>query len=193
MRKASIEDKELVTDILVSAFAPLKGDNSINLIVKQDHKRVQRMRILMAYLFEKAFYFGEVFISSNNKACLLLHFPHKEKTTLRTILLNIRLAFFCIGIERVFEVLKRQRIAKQFYPKERHIRPVILAVKEDAKGNGTAARLMLHVKDQYKDNQLPVIIDTSSEYNVKLYKRFGFKLIKKEKGLKFPIYFLRLN
>jgi len=193
LRKASSIDKKLVSDILVSAFSPLKENNSINLVVKQDRKRIERMQILMEYLFERAIRFGEVYISDNNKACILLKFPHQEKTTLRTLFLDIKLAYKCIGIERIFGVLKRQRIAYKNYPKEKHIRPLIMGVKEESNGNGTAARLMIRVKNKFKNNQLPVIIDAASQHNAQMYQKFGFKIIKKEETLGFPIYFLRLN
>ena len=193
MRKASITDKKLVSEILVSAFVTLKENNSINLIVKQDGKRIERMQILMEYLFERAICFGEVFISDNDKACILLKFPHKEKVTLKTILLDVKLAYKCIGIERVFKILKRQLIANQNYPKENHIRPMIMGVKKEYIGKGTAARLMIEVKNKFKNNTLPVIIDAASEHNAQLYQKFGFRIVKKDESLGFPIYFLRLN
>lgn len=151
------------------------------------------MRILMEYLFERAYLFGEVFISDNDKACVLLKYPNMEKVNSKTILLDIKLAFTCIGIERIASVLKRQRITNENYPKERHIRPMIMGVTQEYKGNGTAARLMIEVKNKFKNSQLPVIIDTAYEHNAQLYQKFGFKIIKKEEALGFPIYFLRLN
>ena len=110
---------------------------------------MERMHILMEYLFIRAYYFGEVFISDNNKACILLKYPLKEKITIKTILLNLNLVFNCIGLTRVFKILKRQRIAKRNYLKEKHIRPIIMGVIKESKGNGTAARLMLEVKNKF--------------------------------------------
>lgn len=182
-----------MSEILVSAFSPLKEKNSINLIVKQDKKRIERMQVLMEYLFERSIRFGEIFISDNNNACILLIFPHTKKITFHTISQDITLAFKSIGIERIFKVLKRQRIATNNYPKEKHIRPVIMGIKKECDGSGTAARLMLKVKKHFKNNQLPVIIDAASEKNVKMYQKFGFKIQKKEDVLGFPMYFLRLN
>ena len=193
LRKADVTDKKLVSEILVSAFLTLEETNSINFVVKQDKKRNKRMQILMEYLFEKAIHYGEVHISENNKACILLKFQNKEKITLKSIILDINLAIKCIGIERILNVLKRQRIANKYYPKEKHIRPMIMGVKKEYKGNGTAARLMLEVKNKFKNNKLPIILDTTSKENAKLYEKFGFKIIKKEEALGFPIYFLRLN
>ncbi|SDW17853.1 Acetyltransferase (GNAT) domain-containing protein [Lutibacter oricola] len=193
MRIANYTDKNLVAEILVSAFLPLKGENSINLVVKQDEKRVERMKILMEYLFEKAFNFGEIYISNNDQACILLSFPYTEKTTLKTICLDFKLANKCIGFNRVFKVLKRQQKVKHNYPKGKYIIPLIMGVTNECKGNGTAARLMLEVKNYHKKNKLPVIVDAASKKNVKLYQKFGFKVFKEDKSLGFPICFLRLN
>jgi ribosomal protein S18 acetylase RimI-like enzyme len=193
LRKASYKDKDLVAEILTSAFESSNEASSINLTVKQDERRVDRMKILMEYLFERAILFGEVFISDNEKACLLVKYTHLEKTTLKTIKLDLRLAFKCIGIERVYKVLKRQQIAKRNYPKGKHIRPVILGVKKEMNGKGTAARLLLKLMHHFKDNKLPVILDAASEKNVNLYQKFGFKIIKKDESLGFPMWFLRLN
>ena len=70
---------------------------------------------------------------------------------------------------------------------------MLMGVKKECKGNRTAALLMIEVKSRFKNNPLPIIIDTASEQNVELYQKFGFKIIKKEESLGFPIYFLRLN
>ena len=193
MRKATYTDKKLVSDILVSAFSSLEGNNSINFVVKQDKKKLLRMKILMNYLFEKAIRFGEVYISEDNTACILLKFPHRERFTFKTIVLDIHLAFRCIGVERISGVLKRQRVANRNYPKEKHIRPLIMGIQKEAKGNGHSARLILQVKNKFKGSQLPVILDAASEQNVAMYQKLGFTIIQKEESLGFPIYFLRLN
>jgi len=193
LRKANPNDKDLVAEILISAFESSIEDSSINLTVKQDENRVERMKVLMEYLFERAMLFGEVFISDNEKACLLVKYTHLEKVTFKTIRLDIHLAFKCIGIERVYKVLKRQKIAKKNYPKEKHIRPVILGVKNEINGKGTAARLLIKLMHHFKDNKLPVILDAASKKNVKMYQKFGFRIIKEDDSLGFPIWFLRLN
>jgi len=193
LKKALPTDKQLVTDILVSAFLPIQGENSINLVVKQDVHRARRMRVLMAFLFEKAMQFGEVYLSDNGQSCILLKYPHREKTTLKTIRQHLHLAHACIGWTRVPTILKRQRLMERNYPKEPHIRPMIMGTVDERKGNGTAARMMLELISTHKDNHLPVVVDAASEQNVRLYEKCGFKIIGKEEALGFPIWFLRLN
>ncbi len=193
MRKGLPSDKQLVTDILVSAFLPLTSENSINLVVKQDQERTRRMRVLMEFLFDRAFQFGEVYISDSDQSCILLKYPHREKTTLKTILQHLHLAHACIGWTCVPTILKRQRLMERNYPKEPHIRPMIMGTVDERKGNGTAARMMLELITTHKDNHLPVVVDAASEQNVRLYQKCGFKIIGKEERLGFPIWFLRLN
>ena len=62
MIKAAYSDKNLVVDILTDSF---ETNQSVNYIVKQDKKRVNRIRSLMDYSFEVCYSFGEVFLSDN--------------------------------------------------------------------------------------------------------------------------------
>lgn len=193
MIRARKEDKKEVVAILVEAFEPLNEDNSINLVVKQDENRVERMHVLMEYLFDKAMRSGEVFLSDNRASCLLITYAHKDKFSFSKLFSTLQLAIKCIGIERVGKVLKRQKIVQRNYPDGEYIRPMIFAVKNDYKGTVTAAKLIMQVFKDFKDNQLPVIVDTASEDHVRLYQKFGLKIYNKEKELGFPIYLLRMN
>lgn len=193
MIRARKEDKKVVVDILVEAFEPLRGDNSINLVVKQDKRRVERMRVLMEYLFDKAMRSGEVFLSDNHASCLLITYAHKDKFSIAKLFSSLRLVVKCIGIERVGKVLRRQKIVQRNYPNGAYIRPMIFAVRNDYKGTVTAAKLIIQVFKSFKDNKLPIIVDTASEDHVKLYQKFGLKIYNKEKELGFPIYLLRMN
>ncbi|GAB5475556.1 MAG: hypothetical protein Mars2KO_36550 [Maribacter sp.] len=193
MIRASKEDRKTVVAILVEAFEPLMEENSINLVVKQDEKRSERMRILMEYLFDKAMRTGEVFLSDNRASCLLISYAHKDTFSISKLASTIRLAIKCIGVERVRKVLRRQKIVQRNYPNGAYIRPMIFAVRNEYKGTVTAAKLIMQVFKDFKDNELPVIVDTASEDHVRLYQKFGLRIFNKEKELGFPIYLLRMN
>jgi len=182
-----------VVDILVEAFGPLEDENSINFVVKQDVRRTERMQVLMGYLFDKAMRSGEVFLSDNRASCLLITYPHKDKFSIPKLFSTLKLAFQCIGIERIGKVLERQKIIQRNYPKGEYIRPMIFAVKNEYRGTVTAAKLIMQVFKDFKKNELPIIVDTASEEHVRLYQKFGLKVFKKEEGLGFPIYLLRMN
>jgi len=191
--RAEKADKPMVVNILLEAFEPLKEDNSINFVVKQDKKRKQRMRVLMGYLFDKAMRTGAVFLSNNRASCLLITYAEKDRFSLKKMLSTLNLVFNCIGVMRVQKVLRRQRIIQRNYPNGNYIRPMIFAVKNEYRGTTTAAKLILEVFRDFKNNELPVIVDTASKDHVKLYKKFGLKTYKKEVELGFPIYLMRMN
>lgn len=193
MRKANASDKNLVLDILVSAFAPITEDNSINFVIKKGGNRKKRMRVLMSYLFERALLFGDVFISDNESSCLLVSYSSREKTTLKTVFLELDLALNCIGIMRVGKILNRQSVIKKNNPKEDFLKPMILGNKEDGKHKGTAARLIIEAMNAHKDNTLPLIVNAADLKNVSMYKKFGFHVYNTDKSLGFPLYFLRLD
>ena len=194
MIKATPKHKQLVVDILVSAFKDVEEENSINFLVGEGEGRIKRMQYLMGYLFDCSMLFGEVYLTENKKSCLLLSFSDKERVNLKSIYLDLKVLFQCIGVQNSFELYRRQKIIKQHYPKnENYIKPVIMGSLNDAYGSGSAARLVISVMKKYKENKKPVIVDTVSEYNINLYKKFGFKVIKIEESLGFPITLLRLN
>lgn len=191
MLKATIKDKELITEILYQAFVDITIPNSINFVVKQDIKRKQRLRFLMEYLFLTTIEFGDVFISDNKKACVLITYPHLQKTTIKNIVLKIKLALKTIGLTNVFEVLKREQQLSKQHIKTPHIHPIIMGVTKKHQGKGTGVRLIKEVFNFYKDNKLPCILETTTASNLKLYKKFGFKIVKESNDLNYPLFFLR--
>src|SRR6185295_7660897 len=103
MLKATYNDKEIILDILCESF---DSNKSVNYVVKQDGQRRKRIRTLMNYSFEICYKFGQLYLSDDKQACALILFPDKKKTSLTTILLDVKLAFLSIGLTRVIKVLK---------------------------------------------------------------------------------------
>lgn len=191
VHKATIKEREIVVNILCSAFDPIKIPNSINYVVKQDKNRSMRLRVLMEYLFDNSLMFGEIFLSNNRRACILLQYPHLKKTTLKTILLDLRLVIKCIGLSRVFKVLKRERTLNKHHIKKPHIHPILMGAYHKDNGKGFGVRLIFELFDYYKNKNLPIIVETTTPENLKLYNKFGFKIFKKVDDLNYPLYFLR--
>jgi hypothetical protein len=114
MRKATIMDKAHVIQILSKSFSDNK---SVNYVVKQDQRREDRIKALMEYSFDVCHAFGEVWMSDDDQACALILFPDKKRTSLRTILWDVKLALSVIGIDRVSAILKRESMIKNNHPK----------------------------------------------------------------------------
>lgn len=115
MIEATYSDKNTVVDILAQSF---EGNKSVNYIVKQDSQREQRIRQLMGYSFDVCKSFGRVILSQNKKACALIVYPDKKRTSLKSILWNLKLITNCIGITGVSKAMAREGRIKKLQPKE---------------------------------------------------------------------------
>src|SRR5687768_14496653 len=113
MIKANYSDKELVVDLLTKSF---ESNQSVNYIVKQDKERLGRVRYLMDYSFEICYLFGEVFLSEDKKACALVLYPDKKKTTFKTVLLDVKLILNTVGLNNIKKTLARENIIKNIQP-----------------------------------------------------------------------------
>jgi hypothetical protein len=82
MIKATYKDKYRVIEILAALF---DDNQSVNYISKQGKKRNERIRKLMAYSYEVCYLFRNVFLSDDKKACALILYPDKKRTTLKSI------------------------------------------------------------------------------------------------------------
>lgn len=195
MRKLSPAEYQLATDILYSAFIDIPLDNSINFVVKQDAKKASCLHFLMRYLVNTAYMKGEVIVNDANTACVLLHLPTRLTLIQRLKLFwwDLKLANTTIGWNRVPIILRRQRALRKFHPKEPHIHPLILGVVKAKQGRGIGMQLIREVLQDYSENKLPVIIETTTAENIRLYQKFGFRILKQTEELGYPLSYLQLD
>jgi ribosomal protein S18 acetylase RimI-like enzyme len=173
VKKADHMLKPIVLDILVKSF---DRNPSVNHIVKQDHKRQQRIRALMDYSFKVCNAFGEVWMSDDEQACALVLHPDKKRFTLNAIVWDIQLCFSCIGLIRVNTVLKREADIKAFHPSAPFSYLWFIGVNPSVQHQGTGSNLLKEVIQQSKHLNRPIYLETSVEGNVAWYQKHGFEL-----------------
>lgn len=186
MRFAVKKDRDQVVDILMSAFIDVLIPNSINFVVKNDRRRKERLKSLMEFQFDIAFDLGYIFISDDSTGCII--FINKWKLNLRRIILEIKLLFNVIGIENVFQVLKREKIIKSYHPKEEFIHLWLMGVKPEAQGTGIGSKLLQETLNFYKGKL--IYLETTTPENLKFYKKNGFNIFHNTFELDYPLYFL---
>src|SRR6266487_1233517 len=142
MRRARANQKPIIIDILSKSF---DDNKSVNYVVKQDHKKEQRIRGLMDYSFNVCTSFGDVWISDDAQACALILFPDKKRTSLNTILWDIKLAFSVIGLDRVGKVLGRESKIKAYHPKEPFSYLWFIGVNPEVQNNGKGTKLLREI------------------------------------------------
>ncbi|RWZ89424.1 MAG: N-acetyltransferase [Hydrotalea sp. AMD] len=187
MKKAEYTDKALIVDILTKSF---EANQSVNYIVKQDEKRMKRISALMDYSFEVCYLFGDVFISDYNNACALILYPDKKKTTIKSILLDVKLILSCVGIENIQKTLARESLIKKAQPKELMYYLWFIGVDPDFQNTGIGSVFLDELIEDSRVKGRPIYLETSTLKNLPWYQKFGFNIYH-EADLSYKLFFLR--
>lgn len=187
MRQAKYEEKNLIIDILTQSF---ESNQSVNYIIPQDKKRIKRIRALMDYSFEVCYLFGEVLISEDKKACALIVYPDKKKTSLKSILLDVKLIIQCVGLKNIKKTLSREALIQKIQPKERMTYLWFIGVNLAAQNKGIGSLLLQEIIQLSIQNNRPIYLETSTVKNLPWYSKFGFQVYS-EQDLSYHLYFLK--
>ena len=187
MRRATVKDKQLVIDILKKAF---DDNKSVNYVVKQGDRRDERIKGLMEYSFDVCYAFGEVWISNDDQGCALILFPDRKRTSLRTILWDVKLALSVIGIARVRTVLKREAMIKSNHPKDSFAYLWFIGVNPVRQNKGIGSAFIQEVIETCERKGRPIYLETSTQKNIPFYKKFGFEIFQ-SLDLNYTLYQLR--
>lgn len=170
MLKATKNDKALVIDILSKAF---DKNNSVNFVVKQDTKRMNRICALMDYSFEICHRFGNIFLSNDKKACALILYPDKQKASIG---LDLKLVFNSIGFSRAKKVLDRNAKIKSCYPTKELAYLWFIGVDTKQQGKGLGTTFLKEVLAFTDEMKRPMYLETSMLQNLPFYKNLGFEV-----------------
>jgi GNAT superfamily N-acetyltransferase len=187
MIRAEYNDKALIIDILTNSF---QDNKSVNYIIKQDGKRIERIRNLMDYSFEVCYMFGDVFLSDDRKACALIVLPEKKKTTLKAIMLDLKLILSCTGLSHAKKAMDREGKIKKLQPKEAMYYLWFIGVDPKEQNKGIGSALLRDVIKQGELKNRSVTLETSTLKNIPWYEKFGFKVYN-ELDLGYRLYFLK--
>ena len=187
MKNAEYSDKELVVDILANSF---ETNKSVNYIIKQDRKRKKRIRALMDYSFEICKEFGEVYLSDDKKACALVLFPDKKKTTLKSIELDLKLILSSVGLSNIKKTLERESLIKKHQPKDTMYYLWFIGVDPEYQNSGIGTALLNEVIIDSERQNRSIYLETSTTKNLPWYKKFGFDIYN-ELDLSYKLFFLK--
>ncbi len=187
MKKAAYGDKSLVKNILSKSF---DNNQSVNYIAQQDELREKRIAALMDYSFEICFNYGDVYLSDDNKACALVLYPDRKKTTFKSVLEDIKLLLNCIGLNNIGKAMKREAAIKKIQPDTPMYYLWFIGVDPESQGTGIGSRLMNEVIEDSRAQSRPIFLETSTERNLPWYKKFGFDIYS-DLDLTYKLYFLK--
>jgi len=173
MIRAEYSDKDLIVSILVSSF---DDNKSVNYIIRQDSKRGERIKRLMEYSYEVCNLFGDIFLTEDKKGCALLILPDKKKTTIKSILLDAKFAFTCLGISNINKAMKRETKIKQAHPNGLLYYLWFIGVDSSNQNKGIGSQLLQDVISEGQNQNRTICLETSTLKNVPWYEKFGFSI-----------------
>ncbi|WP_299243096.1 GNAT family N-acetyltransferase [uncultured Aquimarina sp.] len=169
---ATNDRNQRIIEILRDSF---KENQSVNYIVKQDRKRIQRIEKLLEYSLFQGEQFGKVFISEDRNAACIILFSDQKKTTFKTIQQDIKLVSQVIGLKKVKATLARESLLKQHHPKTPFVHLWYIGVDPVHQKKGIGSKLLEEVIAYCGDK--PIYLETSVESNLRWYKKYGFEII----------------
>lgn len=173
MRKTTWQDRDRVVDIIAESF---EGNPSVNWVIKNDKKRLKRIKVLAKYAFSTVQRRGGVYLSSDEQGVILFYKENDYKEGFADYIDQAKLAFGAVGLNRVGSILYRESYKKKIRPRNgEFIYCWFYGVKNDAKGKGAAVELKNYIFSEADRLQLPIYLETSMQKNLIAYKRYGFE------------------
>lgn len=170
MKEATSEDKALIVNILTNSF---QDNQSVNYLIPADSKRLKRIRALMEYSYDTCRMFGKVYLSDDNSGCALVSFPERKRTTLKSLLLEIKLILAGIGFGNISRAINREKEISKNYPSHPIFYLWFIGVQPNKQNNGVGQQLMAELLAESKRMKRPIYLETSTMKNLPWYKKFG--------------------
>lgn len=187
MKKATSEDREKTVDILYKTFINVLIPNSINFVVSNSGNRHKRLKALMEFQFDLSVLNGKVFLSDDEQGCIL--YLERIEFSLKKLLLEIKLLFKCIGLRNVLNVIRRERLLKNFHPEGQFVHLWIMAVLPGEQGKGIGTELLQESLKIY--NSQLIYVETTTPENREFYIQNNFEIFHETFELNYPLYFLK--
>ena len=173
MIRAQHTDKDLIVSILVGSF---DDNKSVNYIIRQDSKRIERIKRLMEYSYDICNLFGDIFVTEDKKGCALLILPDKQRTTIKSILLDAKFAFTCLGLSNINKAMKRETKIKQVHPNGLLYYLWFIGVDSSNQNKGIGSQLLQDIISEGQKLNRIICLETSTLKNVPWYEKFGFSI-----------------
>ncbi|MDB0601356.1 GNAT family N-acetyltransferase [Tenacibaculum maritimum] len=191
MRRADLKDTILITDILTDSF---KNNKSIINVTRKGKNQIKRINSLMKFFFYNAFYNGDVFLSNDEKACIMMLTSNKKSKSffvkLQFIFWNFNLFFNVLGVKNVKNVLQREKAINKNHPKEPFLHLYYVGVFRDQQGKGIGTKLINEAINHYNNYRI-VYLETSDKRNIPLYQKLGFNIVNKHDELELTLYIMK--
>jgi len=203
MIKATSSDRHQMIELLLEFF---EDNSNINSIVKNDHKKQQRLTSLAEYMFDWGLAMDAIYLTNSKKGFAIIYLSNKKLNIIKEIHLDLKLIFKVITLYRLLKIIKRRlnvlKIRKNEAGKGEYLYFYAFGVSKKYRGitcsegtSGMSASFQVRdfMLDLMKKHQLPMYVETVNPRNKRLYEHFGFVTYDEyyDKNRNFKTWFLK--
>lgn len=163
-------DRSDIVNIIVETF---KLNPSVVSIIGKGGNKEKKLQCLAEYAYVKAKNRNGVYLSKNKKGTALFFHSKKTKFSLKELYYELRFAS-SLSIGKVMQTLKREAYLNKHRCCDNYFYFWFLGVKKGGEKAGFELKNVVFKKAN--DEQLPILLETSVERNVFIYKRYGFEI-----------------
>lgn len=178
-----ITQKEIEKASLVLGRVFHDGPLMIQVIPDEDERR-QKLPLVFEVSIRFALKYGGVYAPSENLEGIAIILPHKKTdvTYWRLLRSGALRPLMKLGKEtrRLQEILAPVIKDQKEILKKGYLYLQTIGVLPELQGQGFGGKLLRAIIEYADNEEIPIYLETTEE-NVKLYKRFGFQVLKKRK------------
>lgn len=173
MISVSNSTKSLALDVLKTAF---KDNPGVRWVVKKDTKIDSRIQALCEHCLNVSIQKKGAYLTTDQKGVALLFKSWYKQKPLDWFLSYLRLGNKCIGWDRAYGMIQREKNIRAKRPSSKHLYFWMLAVKDHTYGLETIKEIRDFVFAYSKQEKLPIYAETTMKSTLNLYLRYGFEI-----------------
>lgn len=183
-------DKQIMLDILSGAF---RESDRLRPIMRKGRTE-QRLKIMAAYAYDVSKKFDGIFLSSDKSTGIIYW---RKSTFKRSFADHLKYAWMflrTIKLYKLFETAKRERYVESRRPDiDDYFYVWLLGKDPDVKGIHGLADIRDHLNEIMNREGIPILIETTVEKLLKLYKYVGFEIYDEffDETIDMTVYFLK--
>jgi len=168
-----MNEKEIVIDMLSKAF--LDNPRVLRTIKKGNTEK--KLRIMTEYAYDLVNKYKGVFLSSDQSTAMLYYRRSEHKMSLYDFWRYFRMFMLCIKPTKAPSIQKREKYIESLRPQGiDYIYVWLLGNNPQIRGLKGLAEIRNHLDENSLKFNLPILIETTVERNLKLYQYVGFEI-----------------
>ena len=183
-------DKQILLEIMASAF---ETSDRLKPILRKGRTK-KRVRLMSAYAYDLAVKFDGIYLSEDKSTAIVYWQNSKYKKSLLDNLKYAVMFLRTIKLGKLFETAKREKFVEQRRLKlDDYIYVWLLGSDPDYTSIKGLADIRNHLNKLSADLKIPILIETTVEKLLKLYRYVGFEIYDEffDDTIGMPVFFLK--